>query len=169
MATRTRKKTTKLKRVSSALKTKTKWKPSQPQTVTLATGAEESTSSETEKLKSPGSKGLNSPYKLQMIGEKVLMEEEKMELTPDIKSGLTKDVMDLISSGNLILPDEGRFMISKYPFRGTVLSVGKDCRYVKVGDRIHFAPLGVHRFEYDGKQFLIAHEDDVHGTYAPVS
>lgn len=100
-----------------------------------------------------------------MVGNKVLMEEEAMELTPDIKSGLTQDVMDMVSSGKLVLPDEGRFMISKYPFRGTVLSVGDRCKYVKVGDRIHFAPLGVHRFEFDGKQYLISHEDDVHGYY----
>jgi len=107
----------------------------------------------------------DSPYKLQMLGQKVLMEEEPMELTPDVKSGLTQDVMDMVSSGKLILPDEGKFMISKYPFRGTVLSVGKGCKEVKVGDRIHFAPLGVHRFEFFGKQYLIAHEDDVHGFY----
>mgnify|MGYP001560164598 FL=1 len=93
------------------------------------------------------------------------MEEEPMELTPDAKSGLTQEVMDMVSSGKLVLPDEGKFMISKYPHRGTVLSVGPLCKYIKVGDRIHFAPLGVHRFEFTGKQYLIAHEDDVHGTY----
>lgn len=104
-----------------------------------------------------------------MLGEKVLMEEEPIELTPDIKSNITQGVCDLIESGKIILPDDGKFMISKFPYRGTVLSVGSRCREVKVGDRIHFAPMGVHRFEFEGKQYLISHERDVHGIYAPFS
>lgn len=169
MATRTLKKTTKRKQASTARKTKTKWNRYRAVTDTPATGVGVSLESEKELLSKPGLKvSIDSPHKLQMIGRKVLMEEEPMELTPDIKSGLTQDMMNLISSGKLLLPDEGKFMISKYPYRGTVLSVGEKCKHVKVGDRVHFAPLGVHRFEFQGKQYLIAHEEDVHGTYAPL-
>lgn len=102
-----------------------------------------------------------------MLGKKVLVEEEPMEATPDAKSGLTQDVCDAISAGRLVLSGQSEYALMKYPYKGTVLSVGERCKYTKVGDRIHFASLGVQRFEFRGKQFLVMHEDDVHGQYAP--
>lgn len=114
-----------------------------------------------------GSKVSNedSPYKLQVIGEKVLVEEEPIEATPDKATGLTKEVCESINSGKLLLPEVSEFALMKYPYKGTVLSVGERCRYTKVGDRIHFAQFGVQRFEFQGKQFLVMHEADVHGFY----
>ena len=107
----------------------------------------------------------DSPYKLKVIGNKVLVEEEPMEPTVDVKSGLTQDVCDAISSGKIILAEESKFALTKCPYRGTVLSVGERCKVVKVGDRIHFAQFGTQRFQYKDKQFLIMHEADVHGFY----
>lgn len=154
---------------SSAPKMGTKWKLSQKVTATPVTGAEESTSSSMERSRSHGLKDSDSPYQLKMIGHKVLMEEEPMEAVPDAKSGLTKEVCEAISEGRLVLSDQSEYALYKYPFKGTVLSVGERCKYVKVGDRVHFAPLGVQRFEFRGKQFLITHESDVHGTYASIT
>lgn len=119
------------------------------------------------KLKKSGLKVFeDSPYTLQVIGNKILVEEEPMEPTPDVKSGLTKDVCEAISSGKIILAEESKYALMKCPYKGTVLSVGERCKKgVKVGDRIHFAQLGTQRFQYKEKQFLIMHEEDVHGFY----
>lgn len=124
----------------------------------------------TKKAISPkaGSKVSNkdSFYKLQMIGTKILVEEEPMELTADVKSGLTKEVVEMISNNTLFLPDQGKYMVLKFPFAGTVLSVGGRCkRGLKVGDRIKFATRGNERIEHEGKQFLVMDEQDVHGIY----
>ena len=108
----------------------------------------------------------DSPYKLQMIGTKVLVEEEPIEMTADISSGLTPDVVEMLKSGKLCLPDAGEFMVNKFPFVGTILSVGGRCkRNLAIGERIHFARQGNQRFEHEGKQFLVMDEQDVHGFY----
>ena len=124
----------------------------------------------TKKVISPkaGLKDSNkdNPYSLVMIGTKVLVEEEAMELTADVASGLTKEVVEMIATSKLILPDAGEYMIKKFPFVGTVLSVGGRCKKgLKIGDRIHFARQGNQRFEHMGKQFLVMDEQDVHGYY----
>lgn len=169
MVTRKAKKMTKQRPGSSAQKTAMKWNQSQLPTALRATGAAVFGGSRTGKSENLGSKASSdSPYNLQMIGRKVLVEEEDLEATPDVKSGLTRDVCDALSSGKLVLSDESKFALFKYPYKGTVLSVGEKCRKIKTGDRIHFASLGVQRFEFRGKQFLVMHEEDVHGTYAPV-
>lgn len=143
---------------------------SQHQTATLATGAVVSTSSEKGKSLMPGSKDLSdSPYTLKMVGRKVLVEEEALEITADVGTGLTEDVVKMISAGNLVLPDEAKYAIEKFPFKGTVLSAGSKCKHVRVGDRIHFARLGVQRFQFQSKQYLVMHEEDVHGTYESIS
>lgn len=160
---------TKQKLGSSARKTITKWKQSRPQTVTLATGVVESTSSVMEKSRSLGLKDSDSPLRLQMIGDKVLVEEEPLEHTIDDASGLTESVVSSIKSGLIVLSDESKYAVMKYPFKGTVLSVGERVFSIKVGDRIHFAPLGVQRFRFNGKQYLVMHKDDVHGKYAPIT
>jgi len=146
--------------VDSVKNVTNKWKGSQVKKGTRVTIAGRSSKST--------SKDIDSPYKLQMIGNKVLVEEEPIEATPDIKSGLTQDVVDAIASGKLILTDESRFALYKYPYKGTILSLGGRCKKgLKVGDRISFAQYGNHRFQFQGKQFLVMHEDDVHGTYRP--
>lgn len=165
MGIRSQRKMTRQKQGSSVPKTDMKWKPSQKATVTRVIGAEVFTSSETVKLKNPGLKDSDSPYDLKMVGKKVLVEEEPIEATPDKGTGLTQDVCDAIKSGLLVLSDQSEFALMKFPFRGTVLSAGGQCKYAKVGDRIHFAPLGVQRFQFRGKQFLVVHEDDIHGFY----
>ena len=157
------------RQASSARMMGTKWKQSQNQTGSLATGVEESTSSKMEKSMSRGLRGSDNPKYLQVIGNKVLVEEEPMAPTPDAKSGLTQEVCDALASGKLVLADESEFALIKYPYKGTVISVGERCKYVKVGDRIQFAQLGVQRFPFEGKQYLIMHEDDVHGNYAPIT
>lgn len=165
MATRTRKKMIRRRQASSARMMGTKWKQSQSQTDTPVIGAVESTSLEMEKSRSLGLKDSDSPYHLQMVGQKVLVEEEPMEATPDAKYGLTQDVCDALAAGRLVLSDQSEYALIKYPFRGTVLSVGGRCNWVKVGYRILFAPFGVQRIEFRGKQFLIMNEEDVHGPY----
>lgn len=169
MATPTQKKTTRLGRGYSAPKTETKWKRSPHLIDSLVIGAVEYTSSEKEKSRSLGLKDSDSPYNLKMVGRKVLVEEEPLEATVDKASGLTKEVCDALSSGLLVLSDQSEYALMKYPFKGTVLAVGERCKWVKVGYRIHFAKLGYQRFEFRGKQFLVMHEDDVHGTYASKS
>jgi len=157
---------TRRKLASTAPKTKTRWKKSQPPTVTLATGVGEYTLLEMEKSRSHGLKALNdSPFKLQVVGEKVLVEEELLQPTPDKASGLTQDVCDAIASGKLVLAETSEYALLKYPYKGTVLSVGERCKYTKVGDRVQFAQFGVQRFQFEGKQFLIMHEADIHGFY----
>lgn len=148
----------------------TKWKRSQSQTGTPVTGVGESTSSEAAKSSKPGSKdSSDSPYNLKVLGEKVLVEEEPIDFQVDEASGLSEAVIDMLKSGKLALPDDGKYFASKYPCIGTVLSVGERVKKVSVGDRIHFAQLGVQRFEFKGTKFLVMHEADVHGTYAPVA
>lgn len=169
MATRTHRKMTRRAQGSSAQKTRTRWKQSQLQTGTHVTGAVEYTSSSTESSRSLGLKDSDSPYQLKMVGKKVLVEEEPLEATPDKGTGLTQEVCDAIKEGRLVLSDQSEYALMKYPFKGTVLSVGERCKHTKVGDRVHFAPLGVQRFQFRGKQFLVMHEDDIHGTYAPVT
>ena len=108
----------------------------------------------------------DSPYKLQMVGTKVLVEEEPIELTADISSGLTPDVVEMIKAGSLLLPDQGKYMVEKYPYVGTILSIGSRCKKGLIaGERIHFARQGVQRFDHEGKQFLVMDEQDVHGFY----
>src|SRR3990167_6872627 len=165
MAIQTLKKMTKQKREFYALKMGTKWNLSQHQIDTRAIGVEESMSSGKVKSRNLGLKDSDSPYKLRMVGRKVLVEEEPMEATHDNASGLTKDVVEAIKNGKLVLSDQSEYALMKFPFRGTVLSVGEKCKYTKAGDRIHFAPLGVQRFEFRGKQFLVMHEEDIHGFY----
>ena len=166
MVTQHRKKMIRRKQASSARMMGTKWKQSRKATDILVTGVEASTLSKTEKSMSRGLKGSDNPKYLQVIGNKVLVEEEPMVPTPDAGSGLTQEVCDALASGKLVLADESEFALIKYPYKGTVLSVGERCKHVKVGDRIQFAHLGVQRFPFEGKQYLIMHEDDVHGNYA---
>ena len=163
-------KMTKRKLVSSAPKTITKWSPSRPLTATLATGAVVSTSSEKEKSLTHGLKdSSDSPYQLKVIGRKILVEEEPIEITPDVGTGLTEDVVKMISGGKLVIPDVNKYALEKFPYKGTILSCGEKCRYYKVGDRVHFARGGVQRFQFAGKQFLVMHEEDVHGKYETIS
>lgn len=146
---------------------KTKWNPSLAATVSRAIGAGVSLGSETDKLSKPGSRGLNnlSPKTLKVLGEKVLIEEDPMEPTADIKSGLSKEVVEMLSSGSLLLPDDGKYFWQKFPFRGVVLSTGERVKKVKIGDRVQFAELGGQRFEFENKQYLIIHEWDIHGVF----
>jgi len=154
----------------SVQKTTMKWKRSQHVTDSHATGVVASTESKMEKSSKPGSKDLSdSPFGLKMVGKKVLVKEEPLELTPDVGTGLTPEVVEMIKGGKLCLPDEGKYALEKFPFKGTVLSVGGQCKQIKVGDRVHFARLGVQRFQFKGEQFLVMHEDDVHGTYESIS
>lgn len=167
MATQRRKKMIRRKQVSTVRKTSTRWNLSQPQTVTLATGAGGFTELKTERSSKPGLRvSSDSPYCLKVIGRKVLVEEEPIELTPDVGTGLTQEVVKMISEGKLVVPEDAKYAVEKFPFKGTVLSVGERCKHIKVGDRIHFARGGVQRFQHEGKQFLVMHEEDVHGTYA---
>lgn len=153
MATQTRKKTTKLKRVSTAQKINKKWKQFRPLTATPAIGAEVSTLSETEKLKNPGLRALNNM---------VVIEEEPVDFEVDKPSGLTKDVVEMVKSGGLVLPEVAEFYAKKYPCIGKVIALGDKIKYLNVGNRVLFARHGGLREQVDGKDYVFIREPDVH-------
>src|SRR3990167_2752077 len=146
MATRAQKKTTKQKQASTARKTKTKWRQCRQVTVTLATGAEESTLLETEKLGNPGLRALN---------DMVIIEEEPVDFEVDKPSGLTKDVVEAIKSSLLHIPETAEFYAKKYPCVGKILTIGDKTWYkLEVGTRVVFARQGGLREQIDGKDYV---------------
>lgn len=154
MATRTPKKMTKLKQAYFVPKTKTKWKLSQPQIVTLVTGVGVSTSSEMEKSKSHGLKVLN---------DMVAIEEEPVDFEVDKPSGLTSDVVSMVKSGGLVLPEVAEFYAKKYPCIGKVVERGpKASHEIKIGNRVLFARHGGLREQVDGKDYVFIRSCDVH-------
>lgn len=153
-----RRKMTKLKRVSTAPKTNTKWNLSQPPTGTPATGAEESGESKMDKSKKPGLRALNDLY---------IIEEDPMDVYHDSGSGLTSAVTDALKSKKLFVPDAYENFSVKFPCSGVVLSIGNTCQFkklgwIKEGSRVIYARLGVQRYKYAGKTLCDVREIDLH-------
>lgn len=131
-----------------------KWKPSQPVTATPATGAEASTSSEKVKLRNHGLKVLNDMY---------VIEEEPVDFEVDKPSGLTSEVVNMVKSGGLILPETAEFYAKKYPCIGKVIAHGDGTKYnLELGSRVLFARHGGLREQVDGHDYVFIRESDIH-------
>jgi len=145
---------TRQKLESTAQKTTQKWKKSQPQTVTLATGVGEYTLLETEKLRSHGLKALNDIY---------ILEEEPIDFEVDKPSGMTKEVVEALKTALLHIPETAEFYAKKYPCIGKVLDRGDKTRYkLELGTRVVFARGGVQRDQIEGKDYVFVREADLH-------
>ena len=103
---------------------------------------------------------------LQALNDFLIIEEEPIELTVESVSGLTKDVVGAIKEQRIILPDIAKNFADKFPFRGYVVSKGKDCTCdeVQVGSRVMFARLGGQRWVDCDKQYITIREKDLHAV-----
>lgn len=123
-----------------------------------ATSAEVSLKSRKKEAVSTGLK-----YTLKALNDFYIVEEEPIELTNDRDSGLTKDVVDSLKSGLLVLPDSAEYFANKFPFRGRVIAKGDRTRYdIPIGTRVMFARLGGQRWQDGDKQYLTLREQDIH-------
>lgn len=98
---------------------------------------------------------------LRVLGENCLVEEFPIAPQVDKASGLTKDVVDSIASGTLVIPETAQYALEKFPFQGKVIATGKDVKEVKVGDTVLFAKLGGMRWEENGKQVIAIAESHI--------
>ncbi len=64
-----------------------------------------------------------------------------------------------VSASGIILPDSAK----EKPSEGKVLAVGKDVEEVKVGDVVLYAKYGPTEVKVDGKEVVLAKEEDVLG------
>lgn len=62
-----------------------------------------------------------------------------------------------VSAAGIILPDSAK----EKPSEGKVLAVGKDVKEVKVGDLVLYGQYGPTNVKVDGKEVLIAKEEDI--------
>lgn len=62
-----------------------------------------------------------------------------------------------VSASGIILPDSAK----EKPSEGKVLAVGKDVQEIKVGDKVLYGKYGPTEIKVDGKEVLIAKEEDV--------
>jgi chaperonin GroES len=61
------------------------------------------------------------------------------------------------TASGIILPDSAK----EKPSEGKVLAVGSDVKEVKVGDRVLYSKYGPNEVKVDGKELMIAKEEDV--------
>lgn len=64
-----------------------------------------------------------------------------------------------VSVSGIILPDSAK----EKPSEGKVLAVGKDVEEVKVGDVVLYAKYGPTEVKVDGKEVVLAKEEDILG------
>lgn len=80
--------------------------------------------------------------KLQPLADRVVLEQIEAEE---------------VSSAGIILPDSAK----EKPSQGKVLAVGKDVKEVKVGDTVLYSKYGPTEFKVEGKEVLLAKEEDI--------
>jgi len=64
-----------------------------------------------------------------------------------------------VSASGIILPDSAK----EKPSEGKVLAVGKDVKEVKLGDVVLYAKYGPTEIKVDGKEVVLAKEEDILG------
>ena len=64
-----------------------------------------------------------------------------------------------VSAAGIILPDSAK----EKPSEGKVLAVGRDVKEVKVGDVVLYAKYGPTEVKVDGKEVVLAKEEDILG------
>ena len=64
-----------------------------------------------------------------------------------------------VSASGIILPDSAK----EKPSEGKVMAVGKDVEEVKVGDVVLYAKYGTTEVKVDGKEVVLAKEEDILG------
>ncbi len=64
-----------------------------------------------------------------------------------------------VSASGIILPDSAK----EKPSEGKVLAIGKDVEEVKVGDVVLYAKYGPTEVKVDGKEVVLAKEEDILG------
>lgn len=101
---------------------------------------------------------------LKAINDILIIEEDPITLERDDRSGLTPDVISALKSNRLVLPEISAGFADKFPFTGTVISRGVDCKIadITVGTHVMFPRLGGMRWQKDGKQFINISERDIH-------
>jgi co-chaperonin GroES (HSP10) len=101
---------------------------------------------------------------LKALNDIYIIEEDPIDWEVDAASGLTPEVMDMLKSGKLVLPDQGDYFAKKFPCTGKVLAKGDKSRYeeASVGSRVAFARLGGQRWKTSGKSYVSIREKDLH-------
>lgn len=98
---------------------------------------------------------------LRVLADMCLIEEFPIEAQADTGTGLTKDVVESIGKGLLVIPDSAQYALEKFPFQGRVMAIGRDVKEVKVGDSVLFARLGGMRWQEGDKQVIAIREADI--------
>lgn len=101
---------------------------------------------------------------LKVLNDMVLIEEDKPQIEADKPSGLTKDVVSMINSGKLVIPDIAEFYVKKYPCTGIVRKVGPKVSTIKVDDKVLFARQGGLREKIDNKDYIFIRICDIHAV-----
>lgn len=70
---------------------------------------------------------------------------------------ITKIEAEAKSAAGILLPESAK----EQPQSGQVLAVGKDVKEVKVGDQVIYAQYGPTAIKVEGKEQLIAKEEDI--------
>lgn len=103
---------------------------------------------------------------LKAINDIYILEEEQPRPEVDKPSGFSKDVVDMIQAGTLVIPDTAEYYLNKYPCIGKVLAHGDKVRYnIPIGTRVLFARYGVQRDQVDGNNYVFVREVDIHAIF----
>ena len=97
------------------------------------------------------------------LNDMYVLEEEQPRPEVDKPSGFSKEVVDMIDRGTLVIPDTAEYYLNKYPCIGTVLAHGDKARYkIEVGTKVLFARYGILREQVNGKNYVFVRECDLH-------
>ena len=100
---------------------------------------------------------------LKAINDIYILEEEPIDYEVDKPSGFSKEVIEMVKSGGLAIPETAEFYMKKYPCVGKVLAFGDRTRYrIPIGSRVLFARHGVQRDQVEGKDYVFVREADLH-------
>jgi chaperonin GroES len=95
-----------------------------------------------------------------MCAQTAINKEATMTIQPLADRLVIEQVQaEEVSASGIILPDSAK----EKPSEGKVLAVGKDVEEVKVGDVVLYAKYGPTEVKVDGKEVVLAKEEDILG------
>ena len=96
---------------------------------------------------------------LKVLGRRVLIKPEPNEYV-----GVSSMVKDSLKSGLLVLPETSEAEIRKVSNTGTVIGIGQECKYVKVGEKVLYARFSFEKVEDCTNSLILVNEDDIHAV-----
>ena len=108
-------------------------------------------------------KAISPKAGLKVLNDICIVEEDPIDYEVDKPSGLSQEVVNMVKSGKLVIPETAEFYAKKYPCTGKLLYQGPKCKNgIPIGSRVLFARDGAIRDKINGKDYAIMREIDIH-------